>query len=84
MKKNHINISALTKPELDNIQALANFNKEQTEIFLQLNYDAFYDYAIYNNMGISSRRYYNEKKIVLDKCDRIAQQLGYDFANRPQ
>lgn len=84
MKKNHINISALTKPELDNIQALANFNKEQTEIFFQLNYDTFYDYAIYNNMGISSRRYYSEKKIVLDKCDRIAQQLGYDFAKRPQ
>lgn len=84
MKKGHVNISALTKTELDNIQAMANFNKEQNEIFLQLNYDNFYDYAIYNNMGISSRRYYSEKKIVIDKCDRLAQELGYTFAIKSQ
>ena len=71
-----IDISSLTKMELESIICLANFSKDQEAIFRALNADERYDYAIQADLGMSARRYYRLKKIVWQKSARIAQELG--------
>ena len=78
MKK--IDISALTRAELEHIVEEANFTEDQQKIFAALNKDSQYDYAIMMDIGISGRRYYKLKKIVMEKVERIAQQMGYIHA----
>jgi hypothetical protein len=75
--KSKVNISALTQLELDRIIANANFTDEQMAIFKELNKNKYYDYAIMLNLNIPERRYYATKKIVLDKTERIAQEIGF-------
>ena len=78
MKK--INISALTRSEFDKIIEEANFTEEQRMIFLALNKDNQYDFGIMLEIGISGRRYYRLKKIVIQKVERIARQFGFESA----
>ena len=75
-----VNISALTKSELDQVIARANFTDDQKAIFDELNKNKYYDYAIMLNLNIPNRRYYNTKNIVVDKVERIAVELGYNHA----
>ena len=77
---NRIKICALTKLELDRIVELANFNDEQLKIFNSLNKGAQYDYGIMMELGICYTRYYEIKKIVVDKVYRLLVELGYEFA----
>ena len=76
----NINISALTRAEFDKIIEDANFTEEQRMIFLALNKDNQYDYGIMLEIGISGRRYYKLKKIVIQKVERIARQFGFESA----
>lgn len=75
-----VNISALTKSELDQVIARANFTDDQRAIFDELNKNKYYDYAIMLNLNIPNRRYYNNKSIVVEKVERIAAELGYNHA----
>jgi hypothetical protein len=83
MKMSRVNISALTKSELDQVIAHANFTDDQLAIFNELNKNKFYDYAIMTNLNIPNRRYYNTKSIVVDKVERIAVEMGYTHAIKP-
>ena len=64
---------------MDQIIARANFTDDQKAIFNELNKDKYYDYAIMINLNIPNRRYYNLKKIVIDKAERIAVEMGYIY-----
>lgn len=75
-----MNISALTQAELEQIIAKANFSDDQRAIFNELNKNKYYDYAIMLNLNIPNRRYYANKKIVLQKTERIAVEMGYNSA----
>ena len=75
-----VNISALTQSELDQIIARANFTDDQKAIFNELNKNKYYDYAIMLNLNIPNRRYYGIKKIVIDKAERLAVEMGYNHA----
>ena len=75
-----INISALTKSELDQVIARANFTDDQRAIFDELNKNKYYDYAIMLNLNIPNRRYYDTKHIVVEKVERIVVELGYIHA----
>lgn len=77
-----VNISALTKSELESIRSEANFTSEQGRMYDLLNQDLHTDAGIMLIMGLSPRRYYKIKKIVCDKTDRIAQEKGYTSAIR--
>ena len=77
------NIYYLTLIELEKIIANANFTDEQLAVFKELNKNIYYDYAIMLNLNIPERRYYETKRIVLDKTARIAQEIGcFDAINR--
>lgn len=75
-----VNISALTKSELDAVIARANFTDDQRAIFDELNKNKYYDYAIMANLNIPNRRYYSNKHIVVDKVERIVVEMGYNHA----
>lgn len=83
IKMSRVNISALTKPELDQVIALANFTDDQRAIFEELNKNKYYDYAIMANLNIPNRRYYSNKHIVIDKVERIVVEKGYFHAMKP-
>ena len=78
-----VNISALTRSELEEVIARANFTEDQRAIFEELNKNKYYDYAIMLNLNIPNRRYYNTKSIVVDKVERIAVEMGYIHAIKP-
>lgn len=75
-----VNISALTKREAQSVIEEANFSEDQLNIFNALNKDRFHDYAIMSDLSLDRKRYYNLKKIVLDKVARIAEHFGYKIA----
>lgn len=75
-----LKISALTKQELDLVVKEANFTDEQLAIFKELNKDKFYDYAIMSSLSIPTRKFYDLKKIILDKVERILHQFCYKRA----
>lgn len=75
-----MNISALTQAELEQVIARANFSDDQKAIFNELNKNKYYDYAIMINLNIPNRRYYVNKKIVLQKTERIVVEMGYNCA----
>ena len=75
-----INITALTKRELDAVIAAANFSHDQEAIFNELNKDTLYDIGIMSKLSIPERRYYDTKRTTIDKTERILQELGYFHA----
>lgn len=79
-----IKLSALTKKELERIKAEANFTQKQLMIYEELNKDEVYDQGIMLKLMMSSREYYDLKKIVVDKVIRLAREFGYDFAIKPK
>lgn len=77
MRNNRVSISALTKRELEEVRAAANFSTEQAAIFDELNRDDLYDIGIIMKLGIPTHKYYKLKGITVDKCERIVTELGY-------
>ena len=55
----------------------ANFTSEQEQIFRLLNSDELYDAGIMHRLGLSNRRYYKIKSVVLGKVERIAREKGF-------
>jgi hypothetical protein len=80
MTNHRVNITALTQKELDAVIAAANFSADQAEIFNELNKDTLYDVGVMAKLGIPARRYYEVKKVTVDKCERILQEFGYYHA----
>lgn len=54
----------------------ANFTEDQEAVFDMLNQDKYYDVGIMNTLGMSNRRYYDVKKVVLKKVDRISKEFN--------
>jgi hypothetical protein len=79
-----IRLSALTKAEYERIKAEANFTPKQLMIYEELNKDEVYDQAIMMKLSMSTREYYELKKITVDKVVRLALELGYIFAIKPK
>ena len=80
MTNHRVNITALTQKELDAVIAAANFSADQAQIFNELNKDTLYDVGVMAKLGIPARRYYEVKKVTVDKCERILQEFGYYHA----
>lgn len=55
----------------------ANFTGEQEQIFRLLNSDELYDVGIMHKLGLSNRRYYKIKSVVISKVERIAREKGF-------
>lgn len=72
-------ISSLTKSELELVRNNANFTEEQAAVFEKLNEDKYIDMGIMNTLGMSNRRYYDVKKVVLKKIDRISKEFHFDL-----
>lgn len=72
-------ISSLTKSELELVRDNANFTEEQAAVFDKLNEDKYIDMGIMNTLGMSNRRYYDVKKVVLKKIDRISKEFHFDL-----
>ena len=53
-----------------------NFSDEQEQVFHLLNRDELLDIGIMQRLGLSNRRYYDVKAVVLSKVERIAQENG--------
>ena len=64
MRNNRVDISALTKRELDAVVAAANFTKSQETIFNAMNNDYIYDIAVMQSLGMPANRYYKIKKVT--------------------
>lgn len=77
---NRVRINALTKSELEAVIAAANFTPDQAMIFKEMNTDLLYDIGIMAKLGIPPRRYYDTKRITVDKTERILKELGYNHA----
>ena len=80
MRNNRIDVSALTKRELQAVLEAANFTEAQQVIFDAMNKDYMYDLAVMRHLGISPNRYYQIKKITVNKVERIAIENGYNHA----
>jgi hypothetical protein len=89
MGNNHrVMINALTRREMEDVILAANFTHDQEVIFKELNQDVLYDIAIMQKLGIPPRRYYDTKRLTVDKTERVLKYLGYNHAiktakNRP-
>jgi hypothetical protein len=70
----------LTKSELEAVIAAANFTPDQAMIFKEMNTDLLYDIGIMAKLGIPPRRYYDTKRITVDKTERVLIELGYNHA----
>lgn len=86
--RNRIAVNALTKSEMEAVRMAANFTHDQALIFEELNADVLYDIGIMTKLGIPPRRYYDTKRITVDKTERVLVELGYNHAiktakNRP-
>lgn len=77
---NRVRINALTKSELEAVIAAANFTPDQAMIFKEMNTDLLYDIGIMAKLGIPPRRYYDTKRITVDKTERVLIELGYNHA----
>lgn len=80
LRNNRVNITALTKKEMEAVIAAANFSTDQEAIFKELNKDTVYDVAIMMKFGIPERRYYDTKRTTVSKTERILQEFGYYHA----
>ena len=72
-------IPELTKSELELVRNNANFTEEQSAVFEQLNSDKYIDIGIMNALGMSNRRYYDVKKVVMKKIDRISKEFDFNL-----
>lgn len=72
-------IPELTRSELELVRNNANFTEEQSAVFEQLNSDKYIDIGIMNALGMSNRRYYDVKKVVMKKIDRISKEFHFDL-----
>lgn len=72
-------VSDLTKSELELVRNNANFTEEQAAVFDKLNEDKYIDIGIMNTLGMSNRRYYDVKKVVMKKIDRISKEFHFDL-----
>lgn len=72
-------IPELTRSELELVRNNANFTEEQAAVFDKLNEDKYIDMGIMNTLGMSNRRYYDVKKVVLKKIDRISKEFQFDL-----
>lgn len=72
-------ISDLTRSELELVRNNANFTEEQAAVFDKLNEDKYIDVGIMNTLGMSNRRYYDVKKVVMKKIDRISKEFHFDL-----
>ena len=77
---NRVRINALTKREIEAVIAAANFTPDQAMIFKEMNTDLLYDIGIMAKLGIPPRRYYDTKRITVDKTERVLIELGYNHA----
>lgn len=68
-------ISSLTRSELELVRQNANFTEDQEAVFDMLNQDKYYDIGIMNTLGMSNRRYYDVKRVVMKKIDRISKEF---------
>lgn len=82
MRNNRIDVSALTRRELEAVIAAANFTDTQQAIFNAMNKDYIYDISVMQNLGMSKNHYYSIKKITADKVERIVIEYGYNHAIR--
>ena len=73
-------INALTKSEIAAVIDAANFTHDQAMIFNELNADVLYDIGIMAKLGIPPRRYYDTKRITIEKTERVMKELGYNHA----
>lgn len=80
MRNNRIDVSALTKRELQAVLEAANFTEAQQVIFDAMNKDYMYDLAVMQHLGISPNRYYYIKKLTANKVERIVIENGYNHA----
>lgn len=88
MTNNRVQVNALTRSEITAVIAAANFTSDQEAIFNELNADTLYDIGIMAKLGIPPRRYYDTKRMTVDKTERVLKELGYNHAikvakNRP-
>ena len=72
-------IPELTKSELELVRNNANFTEEQSAVFEHLNNDKYIDIGIMNALGMSNRRYYDVKKVVMKKIDRISKEFDFNL-----
>ena len=72
-------ISDLTRSELELVRNNANFTEEQAAVFEKLNEDKYIDVGIMNTLGMSNKRYYDVKKVVMKKIDRISKEFHFDL-----
>lgn len=72
-------IPELTRSELELVRNNANFTEEQSAVFEQLNSDKYIDIGIMNALGMSNRRYYDVKKVVMKKIDRISKEFDFNL-----
>lgn len=80
MRNNRIDVSALTRRELEAVIAAANFTEAQQVIFDAMNKDYMYDLAVMQHLGIPANHYYKIKRITADKVERIVIENGYNHA----
>ena len=76
-RNKRIRVCRLTKREYELILDNANFTDEQLNLFVQLNKDQYFDFAIMDSMKLTANRYYEIKGIVVDKVERIARDYGF-------
>ena len=79
---NRVRINALTKSELEAVIAAANFTQDQAMIFKEMNTDLLYDIGIMAKLGIPRNKYYDIKRITIDKTERVLKELGYNYATK--
>ena len=72
-------IPEMTRSELELVRNNANFTEEQSAVFEQLNSDKYIDIGIMNALGMSNRRYYDVKKVVMKKIDRISKEFDFNL-----
>ena len=80
MRNNHVDVSALTRRELEAVIAAANFTEAQQVIFDAMNKDYMYDLAVMQKLGLTERSYYKIKKTTVEKIERIVTECGYSYA----
>lgn len=82
MTNNRVLVNALTRSEIAAVIAAANFTHDQELIFKELNADVLYDIGIMTKLGIPRNKYYDIKRITIDKTERVLKELGYNYATK--
>ena len=64
-------VDHLTRSELEGLLLEANFSADQRKIFDLLNKDEYYDDGIMTALSMPEKRYYENKKAVLEKLAKL-------------